>query len=72
VPDLAKQRSAIIHSSWLDPRKVREMTIVGSQRMIVYDDLAPLEKSGCMTCGLSGPRIMILSANFNMPITMAT
>jgi predicted dehydrogenase len=40
----AKQRSAIIHSSWLDPRKVREMTIVGSKRMIVYDDLAPLEK----------------------------
>ena len=38
------QRSAIIHSSWLDPRKVREMTIVGSKRMIVYDDVAPLEK----------------------------
>jgi len=38
------ERSAIIHSSWLDPRKVREMTIVGSKRMIVYDDLAPLEK----------------------------
>jgi predicted dehydrogenase len=38
------QRSAVIHSSWLDPRKVREMTIVGSKRMIVYDDLAPLEK----------------------------
>ena len=40
----ANQRSAIIQSSWLDPRKVREMTIVGSKRMIVYDDLAPLEK----------------------------
>lgn len=40
----SKQRSAIIQSSWLDPRKVREMTIVGSKRMIVYDDLAPLEK----------------------------
>ena len=38
------QRSAIIHSSWLDPRKVREMTIVGSKRMIVYDDVATLEK----------------------------
>jgi len=38
------QRSATIQSSWLDPRKVREMTIVGSKRMIVYDDLAPLEK----------------------------
>jgi predicted dehydrogenase len=39
-----KDRSAIVHSSWLDPRKVREMTIVGSKRMIVYDDVAPLEK----------------------------
>jgi predicted dehydrogenase len=39
-----KERSAIIHSSWLDPRKIREMTIVGSKRMIVYDDVAPLEK----------------------------
>ncbi len=39
-----RQRTAIIHSSWLDPRKVREMTIVGSRRMVVYDDVAPLEK----------------------------
>jgi predicted dehydrogenase len=37
-------RSAIIQSSWLDPRKTREMTIVGSKRMIVYDDVAPIEK----------------------------
>ena len=35
---------ATIQNSWLDPRKVREMTIVGSKRMIVYDDIAPLEK----------------------------
>ncbi len=40
----SKQRSAIVHSSWHDPRKVREMTIVGSKRMIVYDDIAPMEK----------------------------
>jgi predicted dehydrogenase len=40
----AKRRSAIIQSSWLDPRKVREMTIVGSKRMIVYDDVALQEK----------------------------
>jgi len=32
-------RFATIQSSWLEPRKVREMTIVGSRRMIVYDDL---------------------------------
>jgi predicted dehydrogenase len=41
----SKGRSAVIQSSWLDPRKVREMTVVGSKRMIVYDDVAPLEKS---------------------------
>ena len=29
-----------IHVSWLDPRKVRRMTVVGSEKMIVYDDLA--------------------------------
>jgi len=40
----SKSRSAIIQSSWLDPRKVREMTIVGSKRMIVYDDVAQQEK----------------------------
>ena len=35
---------ATIHSSWLDPNKIREMVIVGSKRMIVYDDNQPLEK----------------------------
>jgi predicted dehydrogenase len=37
-------RAATIHSSWLDPKKVREMTFVGSRRMIVYDDVAMNEK----------------------------
>lgn len=40
----SKERTAIIHSSWHDPRKIREMTIVGSKRMIVYDDIATQEK----------------------------
>jgi predicted dehydrogenase len=35
---------ATIQSSWLEPRKVRRMTIVGSRKMIVYDDIEPLEK----------------------------
>lgn len=42
--NFSNHRSALIHSSWLDPRKIREMTIVGSKRMIVYDDVATLEK----------------------------
>jgi predicted dehydrogenase len=40
----SRNRSATIHSSWLDPRKTREMTIVGSKRMIVYDDVANQDK----------------------------
>lgn len=27
-----------VHVSWLDPGKVRRMTVVGSEKMIVYDD----------------------------------
>lgn len=29
-----------IHVSWLDPRKVRTMTVVGDRKMIVYDDVS--------------------------------
>jgi len=38
------KRFATIQSSWLEPRKVREMTIAGTRRMIVYDDLETHEK----------------------------
>jgi len=31
---------ANIHVSWLDPRRVRSMTVVGSKKMVVYDDTA--------------------------------
>jgi predicted dehydrogenase len=31
---------ATIQCSWLDPKKVRQMTIVGSKRMVTWDDLA--------------------------------
>lgn len=30
---------ANIHVSWLDPRKVREITVVGSKKMVIFDDL---------------------------------
>lgn len=29
---------AHVHASWLDPSRMRRMTIVGSEKMIVYDD----------------------------------
>ena len=31
---------ANIHVSWLDPNKVRFITVVGSKKMVVYDDIA--------------------------------
>ena len=31
---------ANVHISWLDPNKVRRMTVVGTNQMIVYDDVA--------------------------------
>jgi len=31
---------ASIHVSWLDPHKIRRMTVVGSKKMVVYDDIA--------------------------------
>lgn len=35
---------ANIHVSWLYPRKTREITIIGSNRMAVFDDISTLEK----------------------------
>ena len=29
-----------IHVSWLDPGKIRKMTLVGSRKMVVYDDVS--------------------------------
>jgi len=31
---------AHVHASWLDPSKVRRLTLVGSKKMVIYDDLA--------------------------------
>jgi predicted dehydrogenase len=31
---------ANIHVSWLDPQKIRSMVVVGSKKMVVYDDMA--------------------------------
>ncbi len=35
---------ANIHISWLDPHKIRKLTIVGSEKMIVFDDMESAEK----------------------------
>lgn len=46
---------AIVHSSWLDPNKVRRMTLVGNKKMAVYDDVEPLEKIKIYDKGVEAP-----------------
>jgi len=41
--------------SWLDPRKVREMTIIGSDKMLVYDDTHTMEKIRIFDKGVAEP-----------------
>lgn len=36
----ANQVTAHIHVSWLDPSKVRQVTLVGSRKMLVYNDIS--------------------------------
>jgi predicted dehydrogenase len=37
-------KMANIHLSWLDPHKLRRITIVGSKKMVVFDDMEASEK----------------------------
>jgi predicted dehydrogenase len=41
------------HVSWLDPYKVRRMTVVGERRMVVFDDVAPDERLKILDRGAS-------------------
>lgn len=48
---------AQLHVSWLAPSKLRRTTLVGSQRMIVYDDLEPTEKVRIFDRGVDRVRV---------------
>jgi predicted dehydrogenase len=41
------------HVSWLDPYKVRKITVVGEDRMVVFDDVAPDERLKILERGAS-------------------
>jgi predicted dehydrogenase len=47
--------SAQIQASWLDPRKERRLVIVGSQKMVEFDDVAPVEKIRVYDKGFDRP-----------------
>lgn len=48
-------RTVFIQNSWLDPKKVRELILVGQKKMVVYDDIEPLEKIKIYQKSVDGP-----------------
>jgi predicted dehydrogenase len=57
---------ANIHVSWLDPQKVRKMIIVGSRRMVVYDDVAE-NKIAIYDKGIDRKAILGENMDFDKP-----
>jgi predicted dehydrogenase len=48
-------KMANIHLSWLDPHKLRKITIVGSKKMVVFDDMEVSEKLKIYDKGVGSP-----------------
>jgi len=46
---------AHVQMSWLDPHKVRRLTVVGSRQMAVFDDMQPREKLTIYDKGVNRP-----------------
>jgi len=46
---------ANVQMSWLDPHKERRLTVVGSKKMVVFDDMQPREKLKIFDRGIDRP-----------------
>ncbi len=55
---------AHVHVSWLDPNKERRLTIVGSKKMLVYDDIEPMDKIKIYDKGVEAPPYTDTYADF--------
>ena len=58
---------ANIHVSWLDPQKVRKMTVVGSRKMVVYDDVAD-DKIAIYDKGIDRKAVLGEHMDFDQPM----
>jgi len=50
--DFPSGKSAHIHVSWLDPNKSRKMIVVGSKKMLIFDDVSPDAKISIYNKGI--------------------
>lgn len=48
-------KMANIHVSWLDPHKTRKLTVVGTKKMLVFDDMQATEKIWIYDRGVGAP-----------------
>jgi predicted dehydrogenase len=62
---------AFVHVSWLDPNKVRRVTVVGDRKMAVYDDLSE-ERIRVYDVGVAPADIAEEPAPHAMPVTYRT
>ena len=66
-------RMANIHVSWLDPHKVRKFTIVGTRKMLVFDDMQATEKIWIYDKGVEPAEAMAYGEDLTLrfgPITV--
>lgn len=63
--DFGDNLIAFLHHSWLDPYKIRRMTIVGSKKMLVYNDIDPNEKIKIFDKGIKTPPYYNTFAEFH-------
>jgi predicted dehydrogenase len=57
---------ASIQISWLDPCKIRRYTVVGSEKMLVYDDIEPKDKVMIYDKGVDRPPFSDTEAEFHL------
>lgn len=57
---------ANIHVSWLDPQKVRKMIVVGSKKMVIYDDVAD-DKIAIYDKGIDRKAVLGENMDFDQP-----
>lgn len=63
--EFASGVTAHVHVSWLDPGKVRRMTVVGSEKMVVYDDVAPDHKVQVFDRGITRQNLSASLGDFD-------
>jgi predicted dehydrogenase len=60
---------AFVHVSWLNPNKVRRVTVVGERKMVVYDDMSDNERIRVYDIGVDPAEIDDPASAHAMPMT---